>query len=399
MSSPRLAQPAMAPRALLLPPHFLAHDDGSTLDVVELTTQQCLGLSGHAREALLSGAHSPVLSFMAQKQPMLERLLNARAQRPPEALTRASLLRGAGYTQLFIELTAQCNESCAHCYADSSPARTEALDEPTLRAVLEDARALEFSHVQLTGGDPLISDLLLPAVEYATALEIPSIEIYTNGIALSGALYRSLRRQSRVSFAFSFYSHDAATHDAITRTRGSQARTEAAIKRVVEDRIPLRVNVVVMDQNAEQVTETLARLRALGVPEDRIGIDVQRGVGRGRHTIEPSDARVPRAQAGHRERGPLEFSGRVAVSYDGTVYPCIFTRTFPLGSTRTTRLREILLAPHPIAVDRERILGGSSRRSDELACWECRTRAALLPENELIPLRTADLVRPRTSRA
>ena len=35
------------------------------------------------------------------------------------------LLLGDGLDLLFIELTAQCNERCLHCYAEAEPARAE----------------------------------------------------------------------------------------------------------------------------------------------------------------------------------------------------------------------------------------------------------------------------------
>lgn len=373
---------ASTPCVVYLAPYWIGIDDGTQIELVELPGTETIRLSGASRQWLLSGEQGPAARLMMEHNPMLSRVLRARAQAVPEPLDRARLMRGAGFSQLFVELTAQCNERCAHCYADSSPQRTEALDEPTVRAVLEDARELGFQLVQLTGGDPLVSDLCVPAAKYAAELGIPAIEIYTNGLALHGNTYEQLRRYP-VSFAFSFYSHDPAVHDAITGTRGSQVRTTQAIARVIRDGIPARVNVVVLEQNRAELAATLRCLQDLGVPDDRIGMDVQRSVGRGQMTTLPGDPSLPALPGGHRGRDYLSFGGRAAVSYDGTVYPCIFTRSFPLGSVKKERLRAILLAKRPVAVDRERVLFGTTLRSEEFACWDCRLRAALLPENTL----------------
>ncbi|MBW2191681.1 MAG: radical SAM protein [Deltaproteobacteria bacterium] len=124
-----------------------------------------------------------------------------------QPLTRETVLRGSGWKQLFVELTAKCNEQCVHCYAESSPARVEALAWPEIRNVLKDAKALDFGLVQLTGGDPLISPHCVQAVEFAEEIGIPRIEIYTNGLALRGRTYDRLRELAP-SFAFSFYSYN-----------------------------------------------------------------------------------------------------------------------------------------------------------------------------------------------
>jgi MoaA/NifB/PqqE/SkfB family radical SAM enzyme len=81
------------------------------------------------------------------------------------------------------------------------------------------------------------------------------------------------------------------------------------------------------------------------------------------------------------------LTGRIAVTYDGQVVPCIFDRSRPLGDVRRQRLREILLAAAPLRLERDRVLAGAGWQHEQLACWECRLRAALLPESTLVTLR------------
>jgi MoaA/NifB/PqqE/SkfB family radical SAM enzyme len=105
-------------------------------------------------------------------------------------------------------------------------------------------------------------------------------------------------------------------------------------------------------------------------------------------TIRPKDAQLdqllPHAGAGHRtqaaasDEGDADPSGRAAVAYDGTVYPCIFSRTFPLGRLPEQRLKDVLRDETPLSVDLPSLSREYSTRQAQLACWDCRLRATVL---------------------
>lgn len=319
------------------------------------------------------------LRALSALEPELAPLASAWEQHAPVPLDRAALLAGEGFELLFLELTARCNEACLHCYAEAGPSARAALDGATVRAVLEDARALGFRRVQLTGGDPLLSPWLVPAARWATALGFEQVEIFTNGLALTADLLRRLRGLP-VAFACSCYSFDPAVHDRITRRPGSQRRTVRALRRVLAAGLPLRVGIIALDENRAQVEATRQWLERLGVPAHAIGVSAQRRVGRGSATaLELPSATASSWPSGDElatERAP--FAGKAAVAANGTVYPCIFTRTLPLGSVHRQTLREILTAPVALA-DAWGALGERAAAwADRLACGECRMRAALL---------------------
>jgi len=364
-------------RAFYLPPAWIALDDGERLDVLECGAGDRVELTGVLRAALVAGERPAALAAMARCDATLARFAAALDAHPLRPLDRAALMRGSGYGQLFVELTARCNERCVHCYADSSPEREEALDEVTVMQVLEDARALGFPRVQLTGGDPLISPLCVPAAARARELGFPQVEVYTNGLGLGERLLEQLAEQ-QVAFAFSFYSADPDVHDAITRTPGSQRRTLSAIERVLAAGLAARVSIIAMDQNHEQLAATRAVVRGLGLGDDAIHVDVQRSVGRGLMTITPKASGIAGALGGHRPDTEWPFEGRAAVSYDGTVFPCIFSRAFPLGSVHERRLLAILSDPVPLDLDFTRILREQTLLKAQLSCWDCRVRAAVL---------------------
>lgn len=305
------------------------------------------------------------------------------------------LILGAELGMLFIEITDRCNERCIHCYADAAPERTNRLTLADIEAVLHAARKLGNPAVQFTGGDPLIHPDLVEAVRLARKLGFDPVEIYTNGLALSDTLlHRLAPHQPR--FAFSVYSHDAATHDAITRVPGSHERTIRAIHKARAADLPVRASIIVMAENRGHEAETIRFLRReCGLSDDRIGLDVVRSAGRGAfiHDLEPDRATLQSAKSpGHR---PIEGRdqrpkttpvrrGKLCVSASGAVHPCIFSRRITLGNIRQTPLDEIVrnlsarrLAKPPAA----RLEACKS----SLSCADCQAIAwALAAEPEIV---------------
>ena len=357
---------------------ILWHSEG-LLEAIKLSSGDHIRIEGTPERDVLNGElPASTWDSLARFEPLLGQFREQLQEQALQPLTRETVLRGSGWKQLFVELTAKCNEQCVHCYAESSPARTEALGWPEIAKVLEDAKALDFSLVQLTGGDPLISPHCIRAVEFAREIGIPRIEIYTNGLALRGRTYDRLRELAP-SFAFSFYSYDPGTHDAITRTPGSHARTERAIRRSVDDGLNVRVGVVAMEQNQHDASKTYEYLLGLGVTADSIAFAQMRDVGRGDATPTEADALPAGVQSGGVESArPRNFGGSAAVSYDGKVYPCIFSRHLPLGSIYDTSLETILTSAEPIALQKNNLLTARAQWGEKLSCWECQTRSALL---------------------
>ncbi|MCI0341147.1 MAG: radical SAM protein [Planctomycetales bacterium] len=299
--------------------------------------------------------------------------------------TSEDLLRRDGWDMLWVELTARCNERCVHCYAESSPERTEALSRETVLELVEDAAALRFQMVQFTGGDPLLCPFLVEAARRTRALGL-GVEVYTNGLALRPDLLAELAAL-RSDFAFSLYGDTPEPHDRVTRVPGSHARTSDAIRRAIAAGGRVRVGIILMGENAGRGEATIVYARSLGVREDSIGLDVSHSVGRG--AFDPRVQRPPVERGGsggfHRSR-PAEACdetdprtarrlGRLAVLPDGSVVPCIFTRWAPLGRVGPgRRLRQVLLEARPSAAWAP---GDPAACSIvRLQCGECRVAAA-----------------------
>lgn len=230
-------------------------------------------------------------------------------------------LRGLSF--LWLEITAKCNLECGHCYADSGP-RHDLLGSMKTEdwlSVLRESAEAGCRHVQFVGGEPTLHPDLPVLISHASAHGYEFIEVFTNATAISDSLLLTFVERG-VHVATSFYSDDSETHDSITNRRGSFRRTTATIRRLVDAGVPVRAGVIETPLNAGHAERAKRLLEEIGVSE--IGVDFQRGVGRGAqplHSLDPMGELCGEC-----------WKGKLCVSSSGRAYPCVFSRFADLGS-------------------------------------------------------------------
>ena len=315
--------------------------------------------------ALELGAPTEMLKRLAPAHAALAELAGWLAT-PSVPLTTLDAVRLDGFDTIFVELLGRCNERCLHCYADALPTVTDALDRDTALSIITQARELGFRRIQLTGGDPLLSEYLPDAVQRAREVGFAHVEIYTNGLALTDELLEELAPH-RPAFAFSIYSADSDEHDAVTRTPGSHRRTLAAIDRVVARGLDVRASIVSID-HVTDVASLTALLEARGVPE--VSWSRTYAVGRGEAHADASAQLAQQTLGGgntHRATNS-EHDGKLCVTYTGDLVPCIFQRKNILGNVRDGSLHALLSRVPP----GEKRLPVTDETARRLQCTSCR---------------------------
>ena len=234
---------------------------------------------------------------------------------------------------LWLEITGRCNLVCSHCYAESGPDGSEdTVGVARWMSLLEEAAALGVAKVQFIGGEPTLHPHLDLLINRARQLEI-AVEIFSNLTHVPDRLW-SVICEREVSLATSFYSRSESVHDAITRGRGSHSRTLASIKKALELGVPLRVGIVDLAGDEQDAQDAARMLGEMGVAH--VTVDGARAVGRARAVVPVGDHADPVASlCGHCAVGKL------AVTPDGTVYPCVFSRWLPVGNILIESLIEI----------------------------------------------------------
>jgi sulfatase maturation enzyme AslB (radical SAM superfamily) len=234
---------------------------------------------------------------------------------------------------LWLELTNQCNLKCLHCYSESSPHSVERniLNEHQYSRVLEEAHELGCRRVQFIGGEPTLNKSLPLLISTADELGYDFIEVFTNLVSLSAALLDAFVRH-RVAVATSVYAASPEIHDAITQAPGSHKRTLSNIRRVVSNKLRIRVSIITMKENSDALSSTTKLLHDLGVTN--IGIDHVRAFGRGN----AQNACSMENLCGNCANNIL------SVGPDGIVAPCIMSKEWSVGSVLTASLKQIAVS-------------------------------------------------------
>ncbi|GAA4970816.1 hypothetical protein GCM10023205_40600 [Yinghuangia aomiensis] len=242
-----------------------------------------------------------------------------------EAPERAPDGRRPHWRMLWLDLTRKCALSCTHCYNASGPDETHGtMTRDDWLTVLDQAAGLGVEQVQMIGGEPTMHPHFAELLSHPLSVGL-RVEVYSNLVRVTPAWWELFRR-SGVSLATSYYSADAAAHDAVTQ-RPSHARTESNIITALRLGIPLRVGVIGVDAD-QDVSKAVARLRDLGVTDVRV--DHARPFGRAGASTDPAGLC---GGCGN---------GRAAIGPTGDVTPCVMSAWLTVGNIRTAPLSATL---------------------------------------------------------
>ena len=257
---------------------------------------------------------------------------------------------------LWLEITGRCQLECQHCYAESGPSGTHgAMSTVDWLRVLDQAAALGVQTVQFIGGEPTLHPDLPRLVNHGLRLGL-AVEVFTNLVHVTDELWE-LFAQPGLSLATSYYSDDPAEHAGITG-RPSHPRTKANIAEAIRRGIPLRAGVI--DLGGRQRAEAAqVELTELGVTA--IGYDRLRQVGRG----------IRDQHAGSGQLCGRCGDGVAAISPDGAVWPCVFSRWLSAGSVLDAELTAILSSPAAARIRGELATAFASRTDRPAGARPC----------------------------
>jgi len=238
---------------------------------------------------------------------------------------------------IWMEITKSCNLRCTHCYLDAGPWQqvegTMTLED--WKTAIAEAAHLGCKRVQFIGGEPTLHPHLPAMIETAREVGFDVVELFTNCTRMDENLVACLSA-NQVTVASSLYSADPRIHDQVTRTPGSWQLTVSGFQRLLSNSLQIRVSVVEMPANQETIHKTLSLLKSLGI--NHVRRDMVRPAGRANH----HDTSGPSSPMAHL-CGQC-WKGRLCVSCNREVYPCVFSRGFPVGDV-TNGLGPIVRGP------------------------------------------------------
>ena len=102
------------------------------------------------------------------------------------------------------------------------------------KRILIEAAEMGVEEVSFSGGEPLLWDSIVKAVELSTSLSMRTF-IYTAGIAPTAETIMSRLKTAGIARAmFSIFGEDAGQHEAITASSGNYAKTLAAVQYCID---------------------------------------------------------------------------------------------------------------------------------------------------------------------
>jgi MoaA/NifB/PqqE/SkfB family radical SAM enzyme len=171
-------------------------------------------------------------------------------------------------SKLWIYTNYDCNLKCAYCSVESSPAAPRrALSLSTVRQLIDEAVALNFSEVFFTGGEPFILDDIYDMLASASARL--KTTVLTNAMLLSG---RRLERLSAIKndnliVQVSLDGAQPVQHDAY-RSPGSFASTVDDIQALLANGFRVRLGTTETPANSAHLAEVCEFRRSMGIPEE-----------------------------------------------------------------------------------------------------------------------------------
>ena len=176
---------------------------------------------------------------------------------------------GRAGDRLWLYATYHCNLACAYCLTESHPAIADRreLDAGAMVDAVRAARALGFRSVGITGGEVFMLRWFPEALVEVASL-LPTIAL-TNGTLFTDRMLDRLAPLAGTDAAFqlSLDSAEPAPNDAL-RGAGNHADVIAAIPRLRERGLRVRLATTLAADDPEALDRLCALHRELGVPDE-----------------------------------------------------------------------------------------------------------------------------------
>jgi radical SAM protein with 4Fe4S-binding SPASM domain len=228
-----------------------------------------------------------------------------------------------------LEVTYRCNLSCVHCFIEEDT--HEELATREIFDLLDQLAAAGTMTVTFTGGEALMREDFFDIAAYARHKAM-AVNLMSNGTLIDDAAAREMQRLHFSSICLSLYGTTDATHEAVTRRRGSFAMISKALEVLRQYNLPVDIKTPVLNINFSEFSDVHYLCRDLGLQYNAYPFlsPTTRG-SRGPLQYRLDDLELTRFHQWEMVRGkkPRGYDGMcnagfnmVCISAHGKVYPC-----------------------------------------------------------------------------
>lgn len=252
---------------------------------------------------------------------------------------------------VIFELTYRCNLRCKHCYIPEPNRHLSELTTEEIEDALEQLADLRCLYLTFTGGEIFLRPDIFRLSRKAKSLGF-ALKFFTNGTLITPQIADRIAELHPFTVEISIYGKNAATHDFVTKAKGSHQKSMEAVRMLAQRGVRTKAKMPLMNHSFQEYVELMEECEALGV-ECRLDHSIvamddgDKDPLKLRTTDEQllrifTDKRV--SPKGDLPTAPAQLceAGRntLSISPNGDVVPCI---QLPLvaGNLRKQSLREI----------------------------------------------------------
>lgn len=253
------------------------------------------------------------------------------------------------------ELTYRCNLKCQHCYV-AREAGSRELTTQEIKRILKALAQAQALFLIWSGGEVLCREDFLEIIRFAHHLGFAQ-RIFSNGTQLNNKMIKEIKRIHPISVEISLYGINPATHEKITRVKGSFKKSLKALFRLKEEGVNTAIKFMAFKENLEEfkaVEDLSRRIKAKFVYDFNLA-PRQDG------SLEPTRFRLNNQDLENFiRRRPINLErlsykspeyllcnagvNNLSVSPSGDVYPCVGIRE-KVGNVLEDTLEKIMKAP------------------------------------------------------
>lgn len=254
----------------------------------------------------------------------------------------------------WLELTENCNLNCVHCYGKfGKPTNMEnnlKIDE--WKKVVDYLVSIDCNSIQLIGGEPLIFKDFNEILNHIHNKGIKHITVFTNATLLTDEQIR-LFKEYNVKVRISLYSSREDIHDKIVQVKGSFSKTFKNIIKLKENGVNVSIAIIAMKENESTINEIKDFLEKNNLTYTKYDVirpgdisDVQEhgisdvNILKNVYQTKP-EFFINKMQFYRNSIWNPCWYGKIAVTANGDIIPCVFCRNESVGNIKEATIEEL----------------------------------------------------------
>jgi len=174
--------------------------------------------------------------------------------------------------EVLVELTWDCNLKCMHCEMNASynedqcRKRVNELSLDELKKLIDQWSEMGVVHIDWSGGEPLLREDIYELIAYGNSKNTKSC-LLTNATLIDDNVAKKLKEVGVYKVEANLDGPNAEVYDQFRGVKGAFEKTIHAIKALVRNDIPLRVNTMFCKLIYPHFRETIELAASLGIKE------------------------------------------------------------------------------------------------------------------------------------